>query len=114
MVRTEIRVAFYGKGPSTGSQGDLQIYSWLYISQALYYQCSIELEYRLLKKGNRLRRWSLLLSASQLKKKDNIEILNVFNLFNFNVFFIVKCCCVNQGSWLTQTLGSSSKVNLCP
>lgn len=44
-----------------------------------------------------------------IKKKDNIEILNVFNLFNFNVFFIVKCCCVNQGSWLTQTLGSSSK-----
>lgn len=25
-------------------------YSWLYISQALYYHCSIELEYRLLKK----------------------------------------------------------------
>lgn len=52
----------------------------------------------------------MLLSTLQLKKKkDNIEILNVFNLFNFNLSFIVKCCGVNQSTWLTQILGSSSK-----
>lgn len=27
MVRTGITVIFYGKGPSTGTQGDLQIYT---------------------------------------------------------------------------------------
>lgn len=25
-----------------------------------------------------------------IKKKDNIEILNVFNLFNFNVFLLLN------------------------
>lgn len=41
MVRTEITVAFYGEGPSTGSQGDLQIYTPVLVQLALHYPSTL-------------------------------------------------------------------------
>lgn len=66
-------------------------YSWLYISQALYYHCSIDLEYRLfLKKKETGLGGSHCCCQLHNKKNDNIEILNVFNLFNFNLLLLLN------------------------